>query len=129
MSALANSCARSVATRRIVAAAAALLVVGVSARADPPPDADSHFSTWFAQLKSKNGASCCDVVDCRFVGERIVAGGYQVRFHEADTAAFPSGWVTVPDDAVRPRPPGGPMTAVACWFNDRIYCFFGEPES
>jgi hypothetical protein len=129
MSELAARRGRNAATRRALAAAAALLVAGVSARADPPADADGRYSGWFAQLKSRDGGSCCDVADCRFVGERIVAGRYEVRFHEPDASAFPRGWITVPDDAVRPRPPGGPATAVACWFDDRVYCFFGEPES
>lgn len=112
----------------LAAAAVTLLIAGAGARANPPADADGRYASWFTQLKSKDGSSCCDIADCRFVAERIVDGRYQVRFHDrADV--FPQHWVTVPDDAVRPRPPGGPATAVACWFDDRIYCFFGEPES
>lgn len=114
--------------RRWLAAAATLLIVGVSARADPPAGSDGRYTDWFSQLKTKSGRSCCDVADCRFVGERIVDGRYQVRFHDANES-FPRDWVPVPDDAVRPRPPGGPDTAVACWLTDRVFCFFGEPES
>ncbi|GEM_PF-4999192 len=113
--------------RRAAVAAAALLVASAAAAA-PPPDAGDRYRTWFSELRTKDGGSCCDVADCRFVGERIVGNGYQVRFHEPGDA-FPTGWVPVPDDAVRPRPPGGPPTAVACWLKDRVYCFFGEPES
>lgn len=113
---------------RRVLAAAALLVIGTSALADPPQDSAGRYAAWFAQLRSKDGGSCCDIADCRFVGERIVGGRYEVRFHEANPS-FPRQWVAVPDDAVRPRPPGGPAEAVACWFDQRIYCFFGEPES
>ncbi|MDE2227779.1 MAG: hypothetical protein KGL11_01905 [Alphaproteobacteria bacterium] len=91
--------------RRALAAAVALLIAGSTAQANPPPGADLRYHDWFAQLKSKDGISCCDTADCRYVAERIVGDRYEVRFHEADPV-FPSGWVAVPDDAVRPRPPG-----------------------
>lgn len=114
---------------RCALASAALLVIAAGARADPPPGADGQYSSWFSQLKSKDGSSCCDMADCRFVAERIVGDHYEVRFHDPDAVSFPRQWVKVPEDAVRPRPPGGPATAVACWLRDRVYCFFGEPES
>lgn len=119
--------ARTIVQRAL--ASAALLLIAASARADPPPGANGQYSSWFSQLKSRDGGSCCDVADCRFVAERIVDGHYEVRFHDPDPVSFPHQWVKVPDDAVRPRPPGGPTTAVACWLRDRVYCFFGEPES
>jgi hypothetical protein len=112
----------------MLTAAIVLFVAGASAQAEPPQGSNGRYAAWFAQLKSKDGISCCDIADCRFVTERIVGGRYQVRFHDpSDT--FPQQWVMVPDDAVRPRPPGGPTEAVACWVDERIYCFFGEPES
>jgi hypothetical protein len=113
---------------RALAAMAALLIVSATGQANPPTGIDGRYSAWFSELKLKDGTSCCDIADCRFVSERIVGGQYEVQFHDADPA-FPRQWVAVPDDAVLPRPPGGPASAVACWFQNRIFCFFGEPES
>ena len=50
----------------------ALLHIGMSARAAPPPDASGQFSDWFRSLMVPGipGAPCCTMADCRMVEAR-----------------------------------------------------------
>jgi hypothetical protein len=65
-----------------------------SVSAQPPEGADpnSEIARWFRSLKSKQGALCCDISDCRRVEARSLNGHYQ--------ALIDNLWSQVPDEIV-----------------------------
>jgi hypothetical protein len=58
-------------TMRLMALLAVLLII-VSARAAPPPDASGQYRDWFRSLTipGSSGVACCSAADCRMVEAR-----------------------------------------------------------
>jgi hypothetical protein len=118
-----------------VLAAAVPLILGATARAAPPPDADPALAPWFKSLERPwrpgSGASvrCCDIADCRVTRFRAVGEHYEVLIDQRFPGVAAASWQRVASYAVLLRqenPTGG---AVACWHAGEVVCFVRPEES
>ena len=111
--------------RHFIAPAIALMLVGSSVRAAPPPGSDpnSELSAWFRSLQNAKGEFCCSVADCRRPHAwRQQANGYQVQEGKG------APWLDVPNENIlrRENPLGD---AVACIVGGVVRCFIAPNET
>jgi|SRR5690242_9260075 hypothetical protein len=103
--------------------AAAVVLLAVSARADPPPNADPALAPWFRSLMQPGtGISCCSISDCRTTDYRVESDHYEALVGET--------WFPVPPDRILQRTDNPTGRAVVCWTPQRgIVCFVRATES
>lgn len=79
-----------------VVLALAVLLIGVSAFARPPENADPAFAPWFQSLTDPTtGGGCCSQADCRPVEYRVAAGHYEVLIGPQFGSDVTPHWETV----------------------------------
>ena len=113
---------RSVRVTLLASMLALIALLSASARPPEGVDPNSESARWFKSLKNKQGASCCDVSDCRRVDARWLNGHYQ--------ALIDNLWSLVPDDiVVNVKNPTGSHIACYTYYDypkegaPHFYCF------
>jgi hypothetical protein len=101
----------------------AVLVLGRSAVAAPPENADPSLAPWFNSLRMPwTNALCCSMADCRPTEARTNNDHYEVLIE--------GEWRVVPDDKVLNRTDNPTGRAVVCWTPTAgILCFVKAPDS
>jgi hypothetical protein len=113
----------------------ALLVAAgltVTARAEPPPDANPAYSPFYHSITTQdhvNSWCCSQQTDCREVQTRKEGGKWFVlatREIFKQNWLKPDEWIEVPDSAIAPNVREDvprPASAVACVYNGELRCF------
>ena len=104
---------------RMILACVLILSVPALAAAPPPgsPQSDvmAPYAEWVRGLKNPTtGQGCCSLSDCRVVGYRLTAEGYEAFIDHQTFPGAPDKWLKVPDYVIlhQENPTG---FAVACW--------------
>jgi len=103
--------------------AAAGLAFAISAKAEPPPNADPALAPWYQSLHQPDtGVSCCSIADCRAADYRTNGGHYEVYINDK--------WTVVPQDKILQRIDNPVGRAVVCWTPALgIMCFVRATET
>lgn len=113
--------------KKIIFAVAASFYL-TPASAAPPEGANPIYKDYYLGLRTRDGAGCCSVADCRTVLAKYVSGRPWVFIDkESFGATAPDDWVPVPESAMEttnanPDAPR-PQQATACWYNSAIRCY------
>ena len=100
-----------------------VVMLSITARADPPPNADPALAPWFRSLlQPGTSISCCSIADCRATEYRIESDHYEALIGEK--------WIVVPPERILQRTDNPTGRAVVCWTTQHgIMCFVRATES
>ena len=103
--------------------AAAGLACAMSAKAEPPPNANPALAPWYQSLHQPDtGVSCCSIADCRAADYRTTGDHYEVYINDK--------WTVVPQDKILQRVDNPIGRAVVCWTPALgIMCFVRATET
>lgn len=96
--------------------------------AAPPAAADwnSPVARWFRSLKNAEGLGCCSQADCRNTSVRPTDnGGLEAWIGKEQFGdEAPDAWMAVPPEEIKSRGdrPPGVHGALACFYQQRVYC-------
>jgi hypothetical protein len=99
--------------------------------AAPPEAPDPQLTEWFQSLRQPGtGTSCCDLSDCRPVGARVSADGYEVLLTPGAFPVAEERWVSVPPHVILQGKDNPIGRAVVCWTPSKgVLCFVRPTET
>jgi hypothetical protein len=97
-----------------LACAAQILITFPSGATSETPNPDTKMREWFRSLRQpRNGMSCCDISDCRYVDYRYIDNHYDIKIDNK--------WMTVPGEGVIHGTQNVTGKAVACYNKSNPY--------
>jgi hypothetical protein len=121
-------------SRIAVLLAMALLAAGPAWGGPPPgitPDAETR--SWYDNLRSREGWSCCDISHCRPAAIIPNDDGRVLAYIDKESfgPTAPDAWLEIPlhELRVRGNRPGKVRGAIVCFADNRVICADLEPAT